>query len=213
MLSSFSVLISILFGFGGFNIQGFTSYYMTSYVSRSQLFFLILSSIGIALSSIGFIDHGRKKEIKYPKVMFLFSLIVSTLFFTISFFGFTSELARQGFWIETTFRAIQNTILFNYLTSIALFALGILQILLSIVFLKKKVLGEKKLAKMANILTFISGSFFVINAIINFPLIKEGLFVLSYKFHLPFLNNVLIIIAPIIYLLGQIPTAIILIRD
>ena len=43
---------------------------------------------------------------------------------------------------------------------ISLFALGILQILLSIVFLKKKILGEKKLAKIANILTLISGSSF-----------------------------------------------------
>jgi hypothetical protein len=213
MLSSFSVLISILLGFGGFSIQSFTGYCIIGSVSRSQLFFLILSGIGITLSSIGFTDHMMKKDINYSKAMFLFSLIVSTLFFAISFFGLTSELRSQRFWTETTFREIQDTILFNNLTLITFFAWGMLQILTSVVFLKKKFLGEKKLVKIANVLTLISGFFFIINAIINFPLIKEGLFVLSYEFDLPFLNNVLIILAPILYLLGQIPTAIILTSD
>lgn len=211
--SSFALLISILLGFGGFKLQDVGGYYITGYVSRLQMVFLLLSGMGLIISSIPYTNHARKEKIKNPNLMLLFCLAISTMFLVTSIFGLTSELIDQGFWAETTFKEIQNTVLYNNLTLTTFMTFGALQIALSSIFSKNKMLGQNRLSKIAIILTLISGIIFVTKAIIDFPPIKESIFILSFDLNFPFPNNILSIIAPLVYVLAQTPITLILLRD
>lgn len=213
MGGSFALLISILLGFGGFKLQAFGGYYITGYVSRTQMVFILLSGMGLIISSILFANHARKQKIKNPNLMLLFCLAVSAVFLVTSIFGLTSELRDQVFWAETTFKENQNTVFYNNLTLTTFLTFGALQITLSSIFLKTGMLGQNKLSKAAIILTLISGIIFVMKAIIDFPLIKEAIFILSFNFHFPFPNNILSIIGPLVYVLAQTLITLILLRN
>ncbi len=211
--SSLALLISILLGFGGFKLQAVSGYYITGYVSRTQMIFLLLSGIGLIISGISFTNHARKQKIKNPNLMLLFCLAEGTAFLVTSIFGLTSELRDQDFWAETTFKEIHNTVFYNNLILTTFLTFGALQITLSSIFLKTKMLGQNKLSETAAILTLISGIIFVTKAIIDFPLIKEAMFILSFNVHLPFPNNILSIIGPLVYVLAQTLITLILLRN
>jgi hypothetical protein len=135
------------------------------------------------------------------------------VFFATAIFGLTSQLRGADFWGESTFEEIQNTLIFNTLTLTCFLALGILQVILSIIFSKTKILGQNQLSKAAKLLTLASGVLLIIKTIIDIPLIKEAIFILSYMIKIPFPNNIISIAAPILYLAAQIPIVIILLQN
>ncbi|KON32179.1 hypothetical protein AC478_01000 [miscellaneous Crenarchaeota group-1 archaeon SG8-32-3] len=213
LLSACALLVSTLLGFGGFNIQAFSSYVMTGYVSKLQMVFLILVGLGLLLSGVAYFNQAKKQKIKKPSFVLLPHLAVSIVFFAMSIFGLTSQLRGTDFWGETTFEEIQATLFFNTLTLTSFIVLGVLQIILSIIFFKTKMLQQHQLSKTAKNLTLASGILLVIKTILDYPLIKEAVFVLSFMLKIPFPNNILSIIVPVIYLSAQIPLAVILLHN
>lgn len=213
LLSGFALFCSVLFGFGGFNIDAFTAYLLTGYVSRVQMFFITLTGLGLFLSAIGYAYHPKNKETKNHKLIPLLYLIVSIVFFVAAIFGLTSQLRSADFWGNTVFEEIQNTLIFSNLTLACFLALGILQVIMSILFSKIQTLGQSQLSKAAKILILTSGILLIIKAIIDIPLIKESIFILSYMLKVPFLNNIIGIVAPIFFLCAQILVASILLQN
>jgi magnesium-transporting ATPase (P-type) len=213
LLSAFSLLVSVLLGFGGFNIEAFSGYSIIGYVSMPQMGFLILSGLGLILSGIGYANYAKNQKEKNPNLILLLCLGVSMVFFTTAIFGLTSQLRGLDFWGESTLEEIQNTLFFNNLTLTCFLALGILQIILSIIFIKTKILKQQKLSKIAKILTLTSGILLIIKTMADYPLIKESIFILSYMLKIPFPNNILSIATAILYLFAQIPIVIILLRN
>ncbi len=210
LLSAFALLVSTLLGFGGFNMQSFSSYVIIGYFSKLQMVFLILVGIGLMLSGVAYLNQAKKQKIKKSYLILLPHLAVSIVFFAVSIFGLTSQLRGTDFWGETTFEEIQNTLFFNSLTLTSFLVLGVLQIILSIIFFKTKMLQKHRLSKTAKNLTLTSGILMVIKTILDYPLIKEAVFVLSFMLKIPFPNNILSIVVPVIYLLAQIPLTVIL---
>jgi hypothetical protein len=213
LLSAFALLVSTLLGFGGFNMQAFSGYVITGYVSKLQMVFLILVGLGLLLSGVAYFNQAKKQKIKKPNFVLLPHLAVSIVFFAIAFFGLTSQLRGTNFWGETTFEEIQNTLFFNSLTLTSFLVLGILQVILSIIFFKTKMLQQHRLSKAAKNLTLTSGILLIIKTILDYPLIKESIFILSYMLKIPFPNNVLSIVVPLIYLFAQIPLTVILLHN
>jgi hypothetical protein len=212
-LSASALLVSTLLGFGGFSVKAFGGYVIVGYVSKLQMVFLFLVGVGLILSAIGYADMIKKQKIKNPNFVLLPYLAVSVVFFATSFFGLTSQLRDTDFWGETTFKEIQNTLIFNNLTLTSYLVLGILQLFLSIIFFKTEMLQKNQLSKAAKILTLTSGIFLIMKTIIDYPLIKESIFILSYTLKIPILNNILSIAAPVIYLSAQIAITIILLHE
>ncbi|UCH32600.1 MAG: hypothetical protein JSV05_04275 [Candidatus Bathyarchaeota archaeon] len=210
LLSAFALLISTLLGFGGFSLQSFGSYVITGYVSKLQMVFLILVGLGLILSGIGYTNQAKKQKIKNPNLILLLHIAVSTVFFAMAIFGLTAPFRDPGFWEETTFVDIQSTLLFNNLTLTSFLAIGALQVILSIIFFKTKMLPHHQLSRAAKGLTLISGILLIVKAVIDYPLIKEAIFILSYMLKIPFPNNILSIVAPTLYLVAQIHLIIIL---
>jgi hypothetical protein len=138
---------------------------------------------------------------------------VSIVFFAIALFGLTSQLRGAYFWGETTFEEIQATLFFNSLTLTSYLVLGLLQMILSIILFKTKMLQQHRLSKVATNLTLSSGILLVIKTIFDYPLIKEAFFVLSFMLKIPFINNILSIVVAMIYLLAQIPLTVILLHS
>jgi uncharacterized membrane protein YidH (DUF202 family) len=213
LLSAFALLVSTLLGFGGFNMQAFSGYVITGYVSKLQMVFLILVGLGLLLSGVAYFNQAKKQKIKKPNFVLLPHLAVSIVFFAIAIFGLTSQLRDTNFWGETTFEEIQNTLFFNSLTLTSFLVLGILQVILSIIFFKTKMLQQHRLSKAAKNLTLTSGILLIIKTILDYPLIKESIFILSYMLKIPFPNNVLSIVVPLIYLFAQIPLTVILLHN
>ena len=213
LLSAFALLVSVLFGFGGFTLHGFSGYLITGYVSKLQMVFLMLTGVGLALSAKGYADYEKNQETKKPNLISVLYLSVSIVFFATAIFGLTSQLRGADFWGESTFEEIQNTLIFNTLTLTCFLALGILQVILSIIFSKTKILGQNQLSKAAKLLTLASGVLLIIKTIIDIPLIKEAIFILSYMLKIPFPNNIISIAVPILYIAAQIPIVIILVQN
>jgi hypothetical protein len=213
LLSAFALLASVMFGFGGFSISAFSGYLITGYVSRTQMVFLILTGTGLILSGISYVNYAKNQKTKTPNLIALLYLTVSIVFFATAIFGLTTQLTDPDFWGESTFEEIQNTLIFNTLTLTCFLALGILQVILSIIFSKTKILGQNQLSKAAKLLTLASGVLLIIKTIIDIPLIKEAIFILSYMIKIPFPNNIISIAAPILYLVAQIPIVIILLQN
>ena len=213
LLSAFALLVSTLLGFGGFSIQAFSGYVITGHVSRLQMVFLILTSLGLILSGLAYVNQAKKQKIKNPNLILLLHLAVSIVLFAIAIFGLTSQLRGVDFWGETTFEEIQTTLLFNSLTLTSFLVLGTLQLILSIIFIKTKMLQKHQLSKAAKYLTLTSGMLLIIKTIIDYPLIKESIFVLSYMLKIPFPNNTISITALLVYLSAQIPITIILLHN
>ena len=213
LLSAFALLVSTLLGFGGFSIQAFSGYVITGHVSRLQMVFLILTSLGLILSGLAYVNQAKKQKIKNPNFILLLHLAVSIVLFAIATFGLTSQLRGVDFWGETTFEEIQNTLLYNSLTLTSFLVLGTLQLILSTIFFKTTMLQQHQLSKAAKYLTLTSGVLLIIKTIIDYPLIRESIFVLSYMLKIPFPNNIISIIAPLVYLSAQIPITIILLHN
>lgn len=213
LLNSFALLVSTLTGFGGFSIQAFSGYEITGYVSRLQMVFLIAVSIGLILSGVAYANQTKKQRIENPIFILLLYLVVSMVFFATAIFGLTSQLGGTDFWGETTFEEIQNTLFFSSLTLTSFLVLGTLQVILLILFHKTKMIQQHRLSKAAKTLTLTSGILLILKAVIDYPLIKEAIFIFSYLLKIPVLNNVISIVAPIIYLSAQIPISIILLRN
>jgi hypothetical protein len=91
------------------------------------------------------------------------------------------------------------------MTLIIVLALGTLQVVLSALFFKTKILQPHRLSKMAKFLTLISTLFLLTKTIIDYPLIKEVIFVLSSVNKIPFLNNIVSLVTPFVYLSAQFP--------
>ena len=210
LLNASALLVSTLLGFGGFSMKAFGGYVITGYVSKLQMVFLFLVGVGLILSAVGYADQIEKQKIKNSIFILLPYLAVGIVFFAISFFGLTSELRGTDYWGETVFKDIKNMLFFNNLTLTSFLALGTLQVFLLIIFFKTKMLKERQLSKAAIILTLTSGILLIIKTIIDYPPIKESIFVLSYLLEFPFPNNILSIAASLIYLSAQIPISIIL---
>jgi hypothetical protein len=213
LLNASALLLSTLFGFGGFSMKAFSGYIITGYVSRLQLVFLFLVGVGLIISGIGYTHYIKKQKIKNPNYVLLLYLAVSSVFFVLAFFGLTSQFRGTDFWGETSFEGIRNTLLFNSLTLTSFLALGTLQIFLSIILFKTKMLRQHQLSKIAKTLTLTSGILLIIKTIIDYPILKESIFVLSYMLKIPSPNNILSIVAPIIYLSTQIVISLILMRN
>lgn len=213
LLSAFALIVSTLLGFGGFSMQAFGSYEIKGYVSRLQMVFLILAGVGLIFSGVGYVNQAKKQKIKNPNFILLPYLAVSIVFFIMAIFGLNSQLRGTDFWGETTFEEIQNTLFFNSLALTSFLVLGMLQVILSIIFFKTKILKQHQLSNAAKTLTLISGILLIIKTIIDYPLIKESIFILSYMLKIPFPNNILSIAAPLIYLSAQIPITIILLHN
>lgn len=213
LLSGFALFASVLSGFGGFSVQAFTDYLITGYVSRMQMFFLILTGLGLLISAEAYVDQPKNREAKIPNLIPILYLIVSSVFLVTAIFGLTSKLGNTDFWTNTVFEEIQNTLIFNNLTIACFLALGILQVIISIIFSNTKLLEHNNISKIAKILTITSGVLLIIKAIIDIPLIKESIFILCYMLKVPFLNNIMSLVAPIFYLCAQIPIAIILLQN
>jgi hypothetical protein len=203
VLSPLAILAATMFGFGGFSIQALVSNKITGFVSRIQMFFLILAGVGFVLSGFTYQDQAKKRKIEKANLILLAYLLVSLLYFVAGAYGFTAHLRGSAFWGETTFEEIRNILFFNNLTLILFFVLGTLQLILSLIFFKTKILRQCRLSKVAKILTLSSGIFMIVKAIIDYPPIKEVIFVLSYSLKLPLLNNMMSIIAPLTYLSAQ----------
>lgn len=210
LLNSFALLVSTLLGFGGFSMQAFSSYEMTGYVSRLQMVFLILAGVGLILSGAAYTNQTKKQKMRNSSFILLLYLAVSIVFFAVAIFCLTSQLKGIDFWGETTFEEIQNTLFFNSLTLASFLVLGTLQVILTIIFHGTKMLQQHRLSKAAKTLTLISGILLIVKAIIDYPLIKEAIFILSYMLKIPILNNIMSLAAPLIYLSAQIPVTIIL---
>ncbi len=213
LLSAFALLVSTLLGFGGFSMQAFSGYFITGYVSKLQMVFLIFAGLGLILSGLAYFNQAKKQKIKTPNFILLLHFAVSIVFFAIAIFILTSPLRGADFWAETTFEEIQNTLLFNNLTLTSFLVLGTLQLILSVMFIKTKILQQHQLLKTAKYLTLASGILLIMKTIVDYPLIKESIFVLSYMLKIPFPNNIISITAPLIYLSAQIPITIILLHN
>lgn len=213
LLSAFALLASTLLGFGGFNMQALSGYVITSYVSKLQMVFLLLVGLGLILSGVAYFNQAKKQKLKKPSFILLLHLAVSMVFFSISFFGLTSKLRATDFWVETAFEEIQNTLCFNSMSLISFLVLGTLQVTLAIIFFKTNLLQQHKLLKPAKTLALTSGILLIIKTVIDYPFIKEVIFIASYMLKIPFPNNIVSIVVPLIYLFSQIPVAIILFHN
>jgi len=191
-------------------MQAFGSYEIAGYVSRLQMVFLIFVGAGLVLSGVAYANQTKKQKMKNPNFILLLHLTVSIMFFAIAVLGLTSQLKGTDFWGETTFEEIQSTLFFNSLTLASFLVLGTLQVILSIMFLKTRMLQPHRLSKAAKTLTLTSGALLIVKAIIDYPLIKEAIFISSYMLKIPLLNNLISLAAPLIYLSAQIPITIIL---
>lgn len=211
-LSSFSILGSTLLGFGGFSIKAFNEYVIIGYVSRLEIIFLFLTGLGFIIS--GLTNPVQiNNTFKESKLMFVFSyLTVGIIFIALAIFGGTSHLISSNFWANTTFKNIQNILIFNNLTLVCFLAIGTLQLFLLFKFFNKKFFKQNQILKATKILTLVSAILWIIKSIIDYPLIKEAIFVLSYELKLPLINNILSILAPIIYLSSQMFATLILSR-
>jgi len=194
-------------------MQAFGSYEIAGYVSRLQMVFLIFVGAGLVLSGVAYANQTKKQKMKNPNFILLLHLTVSMMFFAIAVFGLTSQLKGTDFWGETTFEEIQSTLFFNSLTLASFLVLGTLQVILSIMFLKTRMLQPHRLSKAAKTLTLTSGALLIVKAIIDYPLIKEAIFISSYMLKIPFPNNIISLAAPIVYLSAQIPITMILLHD
>jgi len=212
-LSAFALLVSTLLGFGGFNMKAFSGYVITGYISKFQMVFLIIVGLGIILSGLSYVNQAKKQKLKKLNFILLLHLAVSIVFFSMSFFGLTSQLRETVFWGETTFEEIQGTLFFNNMTLTSFLVLGTLQITLSIMFSKTKILQQHQLSKVAKTLSLTSGILLITKAVIDYPLIKEAIFVSSYMLKIPFPNNIMSIVTPLIYLFSQIPITVILLHN
>ena len=213
LLFAFTFFISVLLGFGGFSIMSFSDYSITGYVSRIQMVFLALAGAGLIFSGVGYTNYAKKQKAKKPNLLLLLYLAVSIVFFATAIFGLTSQLRSADFWGNNTFGEIENTLVFNNLTLMTFLSLGILQIILSIMFFKTKILQQHPLSNVAKYLTLVSGILLIIKTIIDSPLLKQSIFILSYMFNFPFPNNILSIIVPLVFLFAQIPITIILLQN
>jgi hypothetical protein len=213
LLSGFSLLVSTLLGFGGFSIQTLSSYAIIEHVSKLQMVSLIFVGLGLMLSGVAYYSQAKKQIMRKPNFLLAPHLAVSIVFFAIALFGLTSQLRGAYFWGETTFEEIQATLFFNSLTLTSFLVLGLLQIILSIIFFKTRLLQQHRLLKVAKNLTLTSGILLIIKPILDYPLIKEALFVLSFMLKIPFINNILSIVVSVIYLLAQIPLTVILLHS
>lgn len=212
LLSAFALLAATLLGFGGFNVKAFSSYQISGFVSRLQMVFILFGCIGFVLSGIAY-ENIAKRKIRKSNIMLLAHLPVSIAFLTIAIFGLTSQLRSSNFWGETTFQEIQDVLFFNGLTLLSFLTLGILQVILFAVFSKTKMFPPNRLSKTAQALTLISGIFLIVKTIIDYPPIKQVSFVFSYTLKIPFPNNIVSIVAPLIYLSAQIFAAIIILQQ
>jgi cytochrome bd-type quinol oxidase subunit 2 len=194
-------------------MQAFGSYEIAGYVSRLQMVFLIFVGAGLVLSGVAYANQTKKQKMKNPSFILLLHLTVSMMFFAIAVLGLTSQLKGTDFWGETTFKEIQSTLFFNSLTLASFLVLGTLQVILSIMFLKTRMLQPHRLSKAAKTLTLTSGALLIVKAIIDYPLIKEAIFISSYMLKIPFPNNIISFATPIIYLSAQIPITMILLHD
>lgn len=212
ILSGFALLVSTLHGFGGFSTQAFGSYVITDYVSKPQMVFLIFVGLGLVLSGVGYINQvkGQTIQIKNPNFILLLYLAASLVFFATAIFGLTSQLKGTDFWEGTTFERIQSTLFFNNLSLTCFLALGTMQVISSIIFFKPKMLEQHQLSNIARNLTLASGILLIIKTIIDYPLIKESIFIFSYMLKIPFPNTIIGITAPLIYLSAQITSSTIL---
>ena len=91
LLSGFALLASVLSGFGGFSIQALTVYIITGYISRMQVFFLILTGLGLLISAEGYVDQLKNQEKNKPNLIPILYTIVSSVFFITAIFGLTSK--------------------------------------------------------------------------------------------------------------------------
>jgi len=191
-------------------MQAFSGYEITGYISRLQMVFLVLAGVGLILSGVAYANQTKKQKMKNPNFILLLCLVVSTIFFAIAIFGLTSRLKGTDFWGETSFEEIQSTLFFNSLTLASFLVLGTLQVIVSIIFFKTRMLQPHRLSRAAKILNLTSGILLIVKAVIDYPLIKEAIFILSYMLKIPLLNNLISLAAPLIYLSAQIPITIIL---
>ncbi len=213
LLTAFALLASILLGFGGFSVQALSGHEITGYISRQQMVFLVLTAVGLILSGVAYEKQATRQKVGHPNFILLQYFAVSMLFFATAVFGLTSQLRGLEFWGETTFEEIEKTLFFNKLTLASFLVLGTLQMVLLIQFLKTKLLEQHPLSKMAKTLTFAAGILLIVKTMIDYPLIKEALFISSYMLKIPSPNNIISLAAPLVYLLAQIPITIILLHN
>lgn len=209
-LSSFAILGATLLGFGGFSVNAFINYLIIDHISRLEIILLFIAGLGFILSALSYTIQPNI-SIKRPEFILLSSyLTVGIIFLILSIFGGTSQLISSNFWTNTNFKKIQDILFFNNLTLTSFLAIGTLQLILFFTFFNDKILKQHQLTNVAKLTTLISGILWILKFIIDIPLIKEAIFVISYQFNFPLLNNILSISAPIAYLSSQILFMIIL---
>ena len=205
LLTPFAFIAATLFGFGGFSIQALFNNKIAESVSKPPMIFLILTAIGLALSGVAYQNQAEKQKMENAKLILLTYVIASTVILAISIFGLTTQFRGAEFFGETSFEEIRKILFFNSMTLIIVLALGTLQVVLSALFFKTKILQPHRLSKMAKFLTLISTLFLLTKTIIDYPLIKEVIFVLSSVNKIPFLNNIVSLVTPFVYLSAQFP--------
>lgn len=202
LLTTFSLLGAVLLGFGGFNLLDFFNYSISGFVSRPQMIFLALTAIGFLILSLNWYKQSQK--LKNHNVILLLYLAVSIVFFITASFGLISQMKNSDFWVQTTFEEPGSTLFFNNLTLATFLTLGIQQTIFSIIFFKTNKLEKNQISKTIKVLTLISGILFLIKTIIDYPIIKEAILILSFMLKIPIPNNIVSLVAPLVYVYTQI---------
>ena len=205
LLTPFAFLSATLFGFGGFSIQALLTNKIAESISKPQMIFLILTAIGLALSGVAYLNQAKKQKMENAKMILLTYVVAGTVILAIAIFGLTTSFKGTDFFGETTFEEIRKILFFNSMTLVIVLVLGLLQVMLSTLFFKTKILQPHQLSKAAKFLTLISTLFLLTKTIIDYPLIKEAIFVLSSLNNIPFLNNIMSLVTPLVYLSAQFP--------
>lgn len=209
-VSGFSFFVSVLLGFGGFNFLDFFNYSISGFVSKSQMFFLGLTTISIFILSLGWYVQSNKSKIqKFLLLLYFFTILIFSVTIII---GLTSQTRNTDFWAQTVFVETNITLLFNNLTLLCFLSLGILQTILSILFFSKKINENNPLSNVKKSLILISGILFLIKTIMDYPFLKEAIFILSFMIKIPILNNIISFLSPIFFLIAQIQLAKILVK-
>jgi len=211
LLSSFSLLGSVLLGFGGFNLLDFFSYSISGFVSRPQIIFLTFTSMSFFILSINW--HKQFQPFNNHKFVLASYLLVTLAFSITAIIGLTSQMRNPDFWAQTNFVETNITLLFNNLSLLCFLSLGILQMTLSVFFFKNKLNNKKYLTKTNKSVILISGILFLIKTILDYPILKEAIFILSFMAKIPIPNNIISLLSPLIFLIAQIQLAIALTKN
>lgn len=193
LTSGVSFFVSVLLGFGGFDLSNLFNYSISNFVSKAQITFLAITTIGFLLLITGLYFQSKK-------TLFKLYLPINMILAIIAIIGSSSQMINSNFWSQTNFTDTNTIFLFSNLTLLSFAYLGVLQIITSTLLLKNRFKNSNQLSKIFKIIILFAGILFLIKAIIDYPLLKEAILILSYMYKIPVLNNIINIISPILFL-------------